>query len=197
MNRKTLALIIILVVVVGAYGLFYAAVTTILMPQDLNEFKNQLDSIPQLPVNNDSSISEMESAAAVTESMSALNYLSKDQRTQMASMMRNSAALPPGLDQNFKDYYAFSSYKVLAYDLTLKGNISNEIKNISSTYEEITNLGNETLTINQKMATDFENGDNKAYAADLRNLASTMKKYNIAMAKLKTQLQNIVKQLEK
>ena len=196
MSRKILALIIFLVAVVGVYGLFYAAVTTVLMPQDLNNFKNELDTMPQLPVINDSEIAQTENSAALMESYTPLKDLSQSQRTTMANQMRNNNFVPPELlNSNFDEYNAYINYKVLAYNMAFKGDVSSELKNISSTTEEISSMANKTMTLNQKMATDFENGDDKAYADDLRTLADFMKQYNSKIAELKTQLQNVVNQL--
>lgn len=196
MSRKILALIIFLVAVVGVYGLFYAAVTTVLMPQDLNNFKKELDTMPQLPVINDSEIAQTENSAALMESYTPLKDLSQSQRTTMANQMRNNNFVPPELlNSNFDEYNAYINYKVLAYNIAFKGDISSELKNISSTTEEISSMANKTMTLNQKMATDFENGDDKAYADDLRTLADFMKQYNSKIAELKTQLQNVVNQL--
>ncbi|HML05245.1 MAG TPA: hypothetical protein VK426_05685 [Methanobacterium sp.] len=198
MSRKSLVLIIFIFAVVGIYGLFYAAVTAVLIPQDLNEFKNELNTMPQLPLNNDSSIKDMESQAAIMESNSPLKYMSQSERTNTANQMRNGNAIPPeAMNSDFTDYNAYNNYKALAYSLILKGDVSNEIKNLSSSYEELSSYANKTEAINQKMATDFENGDNKAYADDLRSLASMMKQYNIEMAQLKIQLQNVINTLSK
>lgn len=196
MSRKILALIIFLVAVVGVYGLFYAAVTTVLMPQDLNNFKKELDTMPQLPVINDSEIAQTENSAALMESYTPLKDLSQSQRTTMANQMRNNNFVPPELlNSNFDEYNTYINYKVLAYNIAFKGDVSSELKNISSTTEEISSMANKTMTLNQKMATDFENGDDKAYADDLRTLADFMKQYNSKIAELKTQLQNVVNQL--
>lgn len=198
MSRKILALIILLVAVVGIYGLFYAAVTTVLMPQDLNNYKTELDSLSQLPVINDSTINQMESDAALMESYSPLKYLSQSERAAMADQMRNNNAIPPELlNQNFDEYTTYINYKALAYSIALNGDLSNEIKNLSSTYEELSSFSNKTVAITQKMATDFENGDDKAYAEDLRNMANLMRQYNTKMAELKTQLQKVVNELSK
>ena len=198
MSRKILALIILLVAVVGIYGLFYAAVTTVLMPQDLNNYKTELDSLSQLPVINDSTINQMESDAVLMESYSPLKYLSQSERAAMADQMRNNNAIPPELlNQNFDEYTTYINYKALAYSIALNGDLSNEIKNLSSTYEELSSFSNKTVAITQKMATDFENGDDKAYAEDLRNMANLMRQYNTKMAELKTQLQKVVNELSK
>ncbi len=196
MNRKILTMLIIVVAVVGVYGLFYTAVTTVLMPSDLNYFKTELNSMPQLPINNDSTITQMESAATAIENNPSLKYLSQNQRTEMANQMRNSNSPPPGfLNQNFTDYNNLNNYRVWAYDIILKGNISNEIRNLSSCTAKISSLTNETASINQKMANDFENGNDKAYADDLRIMANNTKQYNNAMSELKNKLQTIINQL--
>ena len=197
MNRKILALIIFIVAIAGVYGLFYAAVTTVLMPQDLNTFKTELNAISQSSITNDSSIAQTESSAAIMESYSPLNGLSQSQRTEMANKMRiNNATIPQGvLNQNFNEYNTYNNYKAMAYSLVLKGDISSRINNLSSTYEKVNHLGSEIVYLNQKMATDFENGNNKAYADDLRSTATLTKQYNHEMVILKTQLQNLVNQL--
>ena len=197
MNRKILALIIFIVAIAGVYGLFYAAVTTVLMPQDLNTFKTELDAMSQSSITNDSSIAQTESSAAIMESYSPLNGLSQSQRTEMANKMRiNNATIPQGvLNQNFNEYNTYNNYKAMAYFLILKGDISSEINNLSSTYEEVNQLGSQMVSLNQKMATDFENGNNKAYADDLLSTATLTKQYNHKMVILKTQLQTLVNQL--
>jgi hypothetical protein len=195
-SKKILGIFIAIVAIIGIYGLFYIAITTVLMPMDLTAFKEELDTV-QVPVNNASSISEMESGAADMESTSTLDYVSESERSEVANTMRIANTPPPGfLDQNLEEYNQFNSYRMLAYNLIFRGDISNQIKNISSSHEEISRLNNDTELINQKMYTDMENGDTKAYAEDLKKIASNLKQYNITMAKLKTQLQNLIGQLE-
>lgn len=194
MSRKIIALIIFIVAVVGIYGVIYAAVTTVLVPQDSNEFKTELDAMSQNQISN-SDINQLESAAATMDS-SPLKYMSQSQRTNMANEMKNGNTIPPGvLNQNFTDYSSFNYYKALAYALVLKGDLSSGIKNLSGNYEEINSLGSQMVYLNQKSATDFENGDNKAYADDLRGTANLMKQYKNKMDVLKNNLQNIVNQL--
>ncbi|WJI09269.1 hypothetical protein FGU46_03735 [Methanobacterium sp. CWC-01] len=196
MNRNILALIILVVAIVGLYGLFYAAVATVLMPQDLDRFKADLDTLSQTPTINESDIAELEDAAGVMESYSPLKYLSPDQRAAMANGIRNKNNVPPELlNQNFTEYNNYNNYRAEAYALVLKEDLSRQIKNLSNTYSNLSSLNDEIMSISQKMATDFENGDNDAYAEDLRNMANHMKQYNNEMALLKTQLQTIVNQL--
>jgi len=181
---------------IGIYGLFYAAVTTVLMPMDANAFKAELNTL-EVPVNNASSIAELENAAADMEKTSALSYISQKERTEVANSMRMGNTIPlVFINQNMVEYDKSYSNRIWAYDLVLRGDISSQMKNISSTHEEISRLNNETETINQKLYTDFEKGDTKAYAADLRKVAHNLKQYNIAMENLKTQLQNVISQLE-
>jgi len=70
-------LLIILVAIIGTYGVIYVAVTNVLMPSDLDTFKSELSTV-QVPVNNDSSIKEMENVAAYTESGSSLEYVTEE-----------------------------------------------------------------------------------------------------------------------
>ncbi len=195
MNKKILALVIILVFV-GVYGLFYVAVTSVLMPMDMNGFKSDLNTMPQLPVINNSTINDLENSANLMESHPSLKYMSQNQRTEMANQMRNSNSPPPGyLNQNFTDYNNFYHISALAFQITGKGNLANEINNLNTITNNLTSLTNESTTIEQRSATDFENGNDKAYANDLRSSANNLKQYNNAMAEFKTHLQNIINQL--
>ena len=196
MNKKILAMIIILVAIVGVYGLFYVAVTSVLMPMDMNSFKTDLNAMPQLPVNNNSTINDLENSADIMESHPSLKYMSQNQRTEMANQMRNSNSPPPGyLNQNFTDYTNFYGLSVLAFKITGKGTIATEINNLTTITNHLSSITNESTTIDQKSANDFENGDDKAYANDLRNSANNLMQYNNAMTELKTHFQNIVNQL--
>lgn len=195
MNRKIIALVIILAVI-GVYGLFYVAVTSVLTPMEMNSFKSDLNAMPELPVNNNSTISDLENSADVIESHPSLKYMSQDQRTEMANQMRDSNSPPPGyLNQNFTDFNNFYAISSLAYTLIGKGNLASEINNLTTITNNLTSLTNESTIIDEKSATDFENGDDKAYADDLRSSANNLKQYNIAMNNLKTQLEKIITQL--
>lgn len=189
-------MLIILVAIIGIYGVIYVAITNVLMPSDLDTFKSELSTV-QVPVNNDSSIKEMENAAAYTESASSLEYVSPSERSAVASSMRISNTPPPEFfNQNLEVSDQFFSYRMWAYTLIFRGDISNELKNISSTHEEISRLNNETESLNQKLYTDMEKGDSKAYAEDLKLIANNLKQYNTAMAELKNHLKTLVNLLE-
>jgi hypothetical protein len=189
-------LFILIIAIVGIYGLFYAAVTTVLMSMDASAFKAELNTV-EVPLNNDSSITELESAAADMEKTSALSYVSQKERTEVANSMKMGNTIPMVfINQNMVEYDKSYINRIWAYDLVLRGDISGQMKNISSTHEEISRLNNETEAINQKLYTDFEKGDTKAYAEDLRRVAHNLRQYNLAMEKLKTQLQDVVNLLE-
>lgn len=192
MDKKILALIIVAVAVVGVYGAFYAAISAIFMPMDLNEFKNELNAMPPGTGINESSINSMESNAALIESSPSLTNIPQDQRTAMANQMANVSIPPEVSNPNWSRYKSYNNDRAWKYDLIFKGNVSGEIRSITGNYENLTNLSNQIQSIQQKMATDYRNGDNKAYADDMRNMANTMKQYNTAMAKLRTDLQRIV-----
>ena len=194
MSRKILALLIIVVAMGGTYALFYAAVSTVLIPMDINSYKSELETAIA-PVNNELNISEIESGATVTESI-PLTYIPQEERTEMANQMRKGNTIPIIPNQDFNEYDKFNSYRILAYNLIFRGDISKQIKNISNTHEEIIRLNNETNSITEKMAADLEKGDNKAYADDLRNISNNVKQYNIVMEKLKTQIKDLINLLE-
>ena len=194
MSRKILTLLIIVVAIGGTYALFYAAVSTVLIPMDINSYKSELETAIA-PVNNELNISEIESGATVTESI-PLTYIPQEERTEMANQMRKGNTIPIIPNQDFNEYDKFNSYRILAYNLIFRGDISKQIKNISNTHEEIIRLNNETNSITEKMAADLEKGDNKAYADDLRNISNNVKQYNIVMEKLKTQIKDLINLLE-
>ncbi len=197
MNKKSLALIIVLIAIAGIYGIFYAAVTTVLMPQDLNNYKNELNSMPQDSIKN-ADIVEMENAAAAMESSSGLKYMSQSQRTSIANDMKNSNALPSDvLNSDWNAYSNFNSYKALAYSMVFKGELSNKIKDLSNNYKEISDISMNMTSQTQKAAEDLEKGDNKAYTSDLRKTADFMKQYNAKIEVLRTNLQSIVNELSK
>ena len=133
--------------IVGIYGLFYVAVTTILMPWDTTTLEMELSTV-QIPVNNASNIAEMESAAVDTESSSSLSYVSKSERMEVANTMRIVNTPPPGFFDQMKEYKELNNFRMLAYTLIFRGDISNQIKNISSKHEEISRLDNETESLN-------------------------------------------------
>lgn len=197
MNKKILTLIIILVVVAGIYGVFYAAVTTVFMPQDLNNSKIELNSMSQDSIKN-SDIKEIENEAATMESSAPLKYMSPNQRTSIANDMKNGNSISPDvLNSDWAAYIEFNNYRATAYALVFKGKLSNEIKNLSNNYKEISDISTEMISQNQKSAQDFENGDSKAYANDLRKTADLMKQYNNKIEILKSNLQSIVNELNK
>jgi hypothetical protein len=196
MNKKILALIILLVAIFIGYGLLYAGVNAVLMPQDLNEYQSQLNNMPEIPVVNNSTIDELESSADLMDNSSPLKYMSPSERTAMADFMRTNNSVPPEIsNQNFTVYINYIDNRAFPYILVFRGDIYDEIENISVTYDKIASFSNKSQAISQKMADDFENGDDKAYAQDLRDLATLLKDYNSEMASLKSQLQEVVNQL--
>jgi hypothetical protein len=195
MNKK-ISILIVLVAIICIYGLFYVAVTNILMPMELDSFKNDLNGMPQLPVNNNSTINDLENSADIIENNPSLKFMSQSQRSEMADKMQNLNSPPPGfLNQNFTDYSNFYASSVLAYKLIGKGTLADKISNLSSITNNLSSLTNESAAIDKKSVNDFENGDDKAYAEDLRNSANNLKQYNIVMDQLKNQLQEIINQL--
>ena len=66
------------------------------MPMDMNSFKSDLNAMPQLPVNNNSTIHDLENSADIIGSHPSLKYMSQNQRTEMTNQMRDSNSPPPG-----------------------------------------------------------------------------------------------------
>jgi hypothetical protein len=192
MNKKLLVLFVLLIVVFGIYGAYYLYAENTLVPEDLKVFKSDLKKMTDQPdTYNESKINLEESKMAEMENGPSLTIIPKNQRHIMANKMREQKnnSTTDEIKQNFTREYNRAS----KYDLLLKGNIANEIR---SAYDKnMINLLDEINKNNDKMANDFENGDNKAYVNDLRNVYELSKKLHTYLVNSNIQLKNIVNQL--
>jgi hypothetical protein len=114
--------------------------------------------------------------------------------------MRNdkpSSEISPEVLQGNTDFKKFNYYSVWAYYLIFRLDIANEINSISNIMDNIEKLENNSDTINEKLATDWENGDNKACASDLRDSANILRQLNSLNIELKDHFQKLAKQTQK
>ena len=81
-------------------------------------------------------LKEMENAALYTESASSLEYVSPSERMPWPVVCEYPHPPPRIFNQNLEVSDQFFSYRMWAYTLIFRGDISNELKNISSTHEE-------------------------------------------------------------
>ena len=77
---------------------------------------------------------------------------------------------------------------VIIYDLLLKWNVVADINDLNKLSKENHNLYNQSIPISDKIATDFENGDSKAVAADYRGMSNLLQQTNenVKNIKMKT-----------
>lgn len=190
MNNKILALIIIVLAGVAIYGAVYAAVTTIIMPMDSQSLAGELKSV-DLSINNSDNIAEME---LQSNQNIPLNYMSQSQRTEIANNLRGASQFT-GSGQDWDSYNSFNGFKIFLYNLILRGDIANQMNNITATHTELLRLNNETSSIMKQMANDIEKGNGNSYANDLKNLSNNVKSYDNSTAKLKTQLKDAIQLL--
>jgi hypothetical protein len=183
-------LFVLLIVIFGVYGSYYLYAETTLVPEDLKVFKSDLKKMTDQPDTfNESEINSAEAKMVEMENGPSLTIIPKNERQMMANKIREQKSTLGEVKQNITREYD----RAFKYDLLLKGNIANEIR---SAYDKnITNLIDEINNNTDKMANDFENGDNQAYVNDFRNLNKLSIKLHNYMVNSKTQLQNIVNQL--
>lgn len=192
MNRKFLVLLILLLIVFGIYVTFYLYAENTLIPEDLKVFKSDLKKMTDQPdTYNESEIDLAESRMVQMTNSPSLTLIPRNERQIMANKIReqNKNSTLDEIRQNITREYDRAS----KYDLLLKGNIANAIR---SAYDKnIINLIDEINNNTNKMANDFENGDNQAYVNDFKKVNELSKKLHTYMVNTKTQLQNIVNQL--
>ncbi|MBM4240524.1 MAG: hypothetical protein FJ150_02460 [Euryarchaeota archaeon] len=192
MDKKVLALIILAVVIVGGYTSYYAYASIYLIPEDLKVFKDDLKSLENstFPAEN---ITEMEQAASVIGNGSSLQLIPAAERKKMADDLRNQLKPMQSQFEEFKQNFTNNREIASRYELIFKGNVANEIRAAYS--DEIINLTDRVIKNLQKMAIDLENGDNVAYANDIREFANLMREYNKLAADAEARLQNVVNSL--
>ncbi|MDD1774103.1 MAG: hypothetical protein LUQ24_01085, partial [Methanobacterium sp.] len=161
MNKKVLALIIVAVVVVGAYASYYAYATMVLMPEDLKTFKDELNSASNF------NLTEIpESQINMIEDYNALSLMPQSTRDEIAENITNGT---DSLKQNLTELnqnFTSNMNKAQRYDLTLRGDIANDIRLAYD--QKMIDLTNQLLANVNKQATDIKNGNSTAYANDLR-----------------------------
>jgi hypothetical protein len=193
LSKKIIILLILIIGVFSVYGSYYVYASTVLVPEDLKVFKSDLDKMDSSnpPTYNETLIKQGEANIAKMENGPSLTLIPPNQRHSMANRMRNENA-NPNIDE-LKHNITRENARAFKYDLMLRGNIANEIRSVYN--PDIIPLLEEMISTQEKIAVDFENGDNKAYVADIKKINELGKKYYNLTINSKTQLQDIVKQL--
>ncbi|MGF7119219.1 hypothetical protein [Methanobacterium oryzae] len=190
MNKKILALLIVGVILLGGYVSYYAYATTVMMPEDLNTFKDELNSVSE-PFINESDLKDLNNTINLIEKYDALSLMSQSQRNEMAENMTNGIQMDEleELKQNFTE----NRDRAQRYDLILKGDVAQEIR---LTYDqEILIIGDELIANINKQASDIKKGDSKAYANDLREFINLNKELESLRQEAKGHLETIVTEL--
>lgn len=192
MDKKKIALIILVVVIVGAYASFYAYASMVLIPEDKKVFKEELSGIGNSSI-TDSDISTLESEATQIESID-LTIIPADQRKTMADQMRNDPFITTmnstiaELKKNVTNNQEIAS----RYDLLLKGDVANNIRSVYS--QELINAMDKMNQIMVALPNDLENGDSKAVANDLRTLAQLGRELKNMSTTSQAKLETVVNQ---
>ncbi len=192
MSKRKIGLIILLLVIVGAYASFYAYESTVIGPENMETFKSDLNATSE-PVLTESELKNMDSLATEIENGNYLASMSPSERTQMANELRQETAPVKSQLQGIKENFTESRDAATDYDLMLKGDVANNIRTAYS--ENITSTADQIISVSDKMATDLQNGDSAAFAADIKKFDSLVRQFNSEMAQSHAALEQVVNAL--
>lgn len=193
LSKKLIILLIFVIGVFGVYGTYYVYADTVLVPEDLKVFQSDLNksSSGKLDNYNETLINQSYANLTKMENGPSLTIIPQNQRHLMANTIRNQN-IYPSIDE-LKLNITRENARASKYDLMLKGNVANEIRSVYNL--DIITVLEQMNSTQEKIATDFENGDIKAYFADIRKMNDLGKKLHNLTVNSKAQLQDIVNQL--
>jgi len=183
MEKKKLGLIIIILCCIIGYGSLYAYSSMVEMPKNVKSVEKAVKDMDNIPTMN---TQDLEKAANDTEKLD-LKLIPAEQRKNIAANMRNHQQT--NITDTTKELNnTLKTQVVIMYTLLLKWNVVADINDLNNLTNENHDLYNQSIPISDKIATDFENGDGKAVAADYRGMSSLLQKTNenISNIKLKT-----------
>lgn len=192
MNKKIIAVIILVVVMAGAYASYYAYASMVMVPEDLKIFESELESLSS-PAIHESELKELEESSRMIENFDALSLASQSERNNIAEIMISENENFTSEMQEFRNNFTNNREISQRYDLMLKGDVANEIRSAYNyeTLDLIDKIKNNT----DKQAEDIKKGDSKAYANDVREFVKLAKKLNENLDQTRTHLQNVVNEL--
>jgi len=195
LNKKVLALLIVGVIIVGAYVSYYAYATMVLMPADREVFQEELNSIKNSTV-PESDIKELEQIADQIENGVSLTVIPASERKAYAQELANDPAISSinTTITEVKNNITTNEEIASRYDLLLKGDVADNIRAVYN--KEIVTMMEELYQVVQKLPSDLEKGDNNAVADDFRQIANLSREYNQFVAEAEPRLQEIVNSLE-
>jgi hypothetical protein len=193
MNKKMIALIVLVVIVVGTYGAYYTYATTVLVPEDLKVFESELNTTSE-PVISESDIEGMENDANLIENASSLKkVMSSSERKSSADELRQEMQPAKSQIQDLKDNFTLNRDIAARYDVILKIDAANNLR--AAYNEKYMNTTEQMMDISDKMATDMENGDNKALANDIREFSTLARQLNNETSEAHSYLQKLVNEV--
>lgn len=192
MNKKIIALIVLVAVIVGGYASYYAYASMALLPADLELFKDEVEatSSPGIP---ESVITEMENSASMVESYNGLSMISQNERNNVAEQMTGNNGNYTKMMKELKNNFTTNQDIALRYDVLLKGDVAQEIR-LAYTNETLS-LIDQIKNNTDKQAADIKNGDSASYAKDVREFAKLARQFNTNAEQAHTHLQNVVNKL--
>lgn len=195
MNKKLIGILAVIIIVLGAYGSYYAYATTYLVPKDIELLKDEIKTINESGT-YDEEISSLERQADRIENLSLLNSIPLSERQKQANDLENGRGIQSITNtlNELKQNITTTKNMALEYDLLLMGDIASGLKSAYS--DEIVNTLNSMDPLMNKLANDLRSGDNKAVAGDLRKLANALRTFNKQEQISANNLQDAVNNLE-
>ncbi|OEC86854.1 MULTISPECIES: hypothetical protein [Methanobacterium] len=195
MNKKLIVILTVIIIVLGAYGSYYAYATTYLMPKDIELLKDEIKTINESGT-YDEEISSLERQADRIENLSLLNSIPLSERQKQANDLENGRGIQSinNTLNELKQNITATKNMALEYDLLLMGDIASGLKSAYS--DEIVDTLNSMDPLMSKLAQDLRSGDNKAVADDLRKLADALRTFNKQEQISADNLQDAVNKLE-
>ena len=195
MNKRLIIVLAVIIIVLGAYGSYYAYATTYLIPKDIELLKDEIKTINESG-DYDAEIASLERQADRIENSSLLNKIPLSQRKKQANDLENGQGMQSinNTLNELKQNITATNDMAWEYDLLLRGDVASSLKSAYS--DEIVNTLNNMDPLMNKLAQDLRKGDNKAVAGDLRKLADALRTFNKQEQISANNLQDAVNKLE-
>jgi hypothetical protein len=195
MNKKLIVIIAVIIIALGAYGEYYAYATAYLIPKDIELLKDEIKTINESGTYDDE-IANLEKQADGIENSSLLRSIPLNERQKQANNLENGPAVQSinNALNKLKQNINTTKEMALGYGLLLRGDIATGLQSAYS--DEMVNTLNNMDPLMDKLALDLRDGNNKAVAGDLRELANALKTFNKQEETSANNLQDVVNKLE-
>lgn len=187
-----IAVVVIVVAVLGVYGLFYVYATSYIQPQDLKTFEEDLKNIGSTVI-SENEVNAMESQANQIETGTPITQIPTEQVSTTSQAMKPNQTDKTNIEK-LNNKTNTNRAIAIRYDFLLKGEIAKEIRTAYNT--KLVDLRKQMLQTQEKAATDFAAGNNTAVAADLKQYVQFAKEYNTLTTQAKASLEKIIQKLK-